>query len=343
MLAVSPDGLKALVRRLAILCSSLGLMAGVLVQVLPASGEDLERPGYGSGPAPRLYVPMAPDVNGNVLLFGGCEFENVQYFGDTWIWDGQAWTELHPAHSPQPRCGHEMAYDAARREVVLFGGFSKRGYFRHTWTWDGADWTKHRPPTTPSSRYHMGLAYDATNEEVVLFGGADGFYLGDTWTWDGTNWTKHPRRPAPFERFGTAMAYDDVGREVLLFGGAFQCYEQECPLRDTWTWDGVMWNQERPASSPPARALMSAAYDAARQRVVLFGGLGYSGRNLRDTWTWDGQEWNREIPARSPPSRFGFGLAYHAAMQEVVLFGGFRHGTYLGDTWTWDGADWTQQ
>jgi hypothetical protein len=33
-----------------------------------------------------------------------------------------------------------MAYDAARQEVVLFGGY-RPGVVGDTWTWDGSTWT----------------------------------------------------------------------------------------------------------------------------------------------------------------------------------------------------------
>ena len=42
--------------------------------------------------------------------------------GDTWTWDGTTWTQQHPAASPPARYGASMAYDAATRGVVLFGG-----------------------------------------------------------------------------------------------------------------------------------------------------------------------------------------------------------------------------
>ena len=81
------------------------------------------------------------------------------------------------------------------------------------------------------------------------------------------------------------------------------------------------------------------AYDAARQRVVLFGGSQSSGY-LSDTWQWDGTNWTQAAPANSPPARTLFAMTYDAARQRVVLFGGQSSG-YLGDTWRWDGANWT--
>ena len=82
-----------------------------------------------------------------------------------------------------------MAYDAARGEVVLFGGF---GHARlgDTWTWDGTDWTKQHPAHSPDARQEMGMTWDDARGHVILFGGFDGAALGDTWTWDGTDWSE---------------------------------------------------------------------------------------------------------------------------------------------------------
>ena len=93
---------------------------------------------------------------------------------------------IGPMH-PSPRTPG-CAYDAARSQVVLFGGFDGIQFYRDTWTWDGSAWTERTPAHSPSARSYTGMAYDAAREEVVLFGGYDGGSLGDTWTWDGTDW-----------------------------------------------------------------------------------------------------------------------------------------------------------
>src|SRR5262245_7832017 len=83
---------------------------------------------------PVLTNPgMAYDAaDGQVVLFGGAGQPN--YRNGTWTWDGTAWTERHPKHSPSPRTAMGMAYDAITKEVVLFGGGGD-GFQRGTWTW----------------------------------------------------------------------------------------------------------------------------------------------------------------------------------------------------------------
>jgi hypothetical protein len=41
--------------------------------------------------------------------------------GDTWTWNGSAWTKQSPATSPSVRVDPAMAYDTASGDV-LFGG-----------------------------------------------------------------------------------------------------------------------------------------------------------------------------------------------------------------------------
>src|SRR5438093_1603782 len=122
--------------------------------------------------------------------------------------------------APTARYGPAMAYDAARGQVVLFGGHgSTRALFDDTWTWDGTDWTLRTPVHHPSPRSYTTMAYDAARGQVVLFGGDNGMTFGDTWTWDGTDWTQRTPVHAPSTRAGEGMAYDAARGQVVLFGG----------------------------------------------------------------------------------------------------------------------------
>jgi len=86
-----------------------------------------------------------------------------------------------------------MAYDAARRVTVLFGGWDG-SYPTDTWTWDGTNWTRMSPSASPPGRQNGAMAYDAVRHVVVLFGGwtccVYGGDFSDTWEWDGLNWTQ---------------------------------------------------------------------------------------------------------------------------------------------------------
>jgi hypothetical protein len=101
-------------------------------------------------PGFRFFPAMAYDsVRQEIVLFGGfiargsaCDAD----FDDTWIWDGAEWSQ-RVVPGPPRRGAAKMAFDAARRQTVLFGGvkFCEGGEFRQTfrndtWLWDGAAW-----------------------------------------------------------------------------------------------------------------------------------------------------------------------------------------------------------
>jgi len=183
-------------------------------------------------PPPHAFntEQMAFDAStGTVLLFGGFG-PNGTYFGDTWIWNGITWSERLPATSPSPR-NTTLTYDAATKQVILFGGASSEGLLDDTWTWNGVTWTQHFPPSSPSPRVNIGLAYDPKIGKVVLFGGinSDSQSLGDTWTWDGTTWTQiQSIGTSPSPRWSPSFAYDPQFEGALLFGGGYG------PVNQTW-------------------------------------------------------------------------------------------------------------
>jgi len=240
-----------------------------------------------------------------------------------------------------------MAYDSARNRVVLFGGHggnSGGGYLSDTWELDGKNWTQIKPTTSPPYRYSHAMTYDAARQRVVLFGGYTHlvpFDLSDTWEWDGKNWTQAKPTTSPPARHSSAMVYDSARQRVVLFGGYDSVNTGPGILGDTWEWDGKNWTQIKPTTSPPARGALAMAYDAARQRVVLFGG-GDGRGYLTDTWEWDGKNWTQIKPTTSPSARRHHAMAFDSARNRVVLFGGYHSSGYLADTWEWDGKNWTQ-
>jgi hypothetical protein len=89
-----------------------------------------------------------------------------------------------------------------------------------------------------------------------------------------------------------------------------------------------------------AREHHAAAYDAARDRTVVFGGS-VGNTYLGDTWLFDGTEWIPVTPANSPPIRRQHMMAYDSVRERVVLYGGWNGSARLNDTWEWDGNNWT--
>jgi len=261
--------------------------------------------------------------------------------------DGQAgasWLQLHPGSAPSPRAGESMTDDAARHEIVLFGGIGAAppGILHDTWVWNGTTWRQEHPISSPPARAFAGMAYDGATRQIVLFGGsgANAGVLDDTWIWNGHAW-QHRRPPAsPPARSEVSLAYDAATKTVVLFGGSSPRGMAEPKLyNDTWTWDGRTWTEQKPARSPPARSQAAMAYVAVTARVTLFGGA--IGRQLADTWTWNGRTWAMQHPTTAPPARASAGVAYDAHLRRMVLFGGVNI-QGLTDTWTWNGATWAK-
>ncbi len=74
-----------------------------------------------ASPTPRTEAAMAYDrEHGLTVLFGGTVPLGGAALGDTWLWDGVAWTSPNITNAPSPRFGMAMAYDPRRqrRRVV---------------------------------------------------------------------------------------------------------------------------------------------------------------------------------------------------------------------------------
>ena len=208
------------------------------------------------------HVMAYSAVDGGVLVQGGRWHDAGAVEAsrnDLWLYDG-TWSLLDDGAGVAPLAvgEHAAAYDAARGELVLFGGavYPQAGspcpgnpdvntvgrcIYAETWVWasEAQAW-RHRTAsaTRPSGRHLHAMAYDVKRGRTVLFGGfskagvegctsagqstSDFCYLGDTWLWDGASWTRYvPPAGAPYPdpRARHAMVWDPVRETVLLFGG----------------------------------------------------------------------------------------------------------------------------
>ena len=286
---------------------------------------------------------------GEVVMFGG-QVGNPPStaVNETWVWNGTTWTRRNVT-APPARANHVLAFDAARGEVMLFGGLStSTTAYNDTWAWNGATqtWVGRMPATSPGARQAHAGAFDTTRGELVTFGGLVGVganaYGRDTWAWSSAlqTWAKKSPLASPSARYGHTLVFDSNRKEVLLFGGWSGASSNE-----TWVWNGATqsWAQRTPAVSPPPRFAHAVAFDSARNEVVLFGGFGY----WDDTWVWDGtaQTWTARAPPSRPRGRDAHAMVFDSARGEVVLFGGYSSAGYENDTWVWNGAaqTWTQR
>ena len=204
-------------------------------------------------------------------------------------------------------------------------------------------------------------AFDSGRGVTVLFGGTSGIDFAHTWSpetyeYDGTS-VSNPSSSGP-GRHSHAMAYDARHSVTVLFGGVGERPPGEptdLGTNETWLWNGSTWSQActTGCTAPPARFDHAMAYDSARGRVVVFGGVPNGDpfvTRLEDTWEWDGSTWIKRCGEPSPcgpPARSDHTMAFDAAHGEVLLYGGStfdgQESEYPQDLWAWDGNTWTQK
>ncbi|HEX5050583.1 MAG TPA: hypothetical protein VFZ65_02315 [Planctomycetota bacterium] len=215
-----------------------------------------------------------------------------------------------------------------------------------------AQWAEATPTPAPSARKAAVMAYDPFSDSVLLFGGFGGTGLGtmynDTWTYDGTNWTQRAPATSPPAKFFSSVAFD-LGRQVFVLYGGNATYTSP-GTNDTWEYDGATWTQRFPANNPGTLGLHAMAYDSARNRVVLYGGMpgGNPIVDSNQTWEYDGVDWTLRTPATNPGRLEAHAMCFHAGLGKTILFGGVNatSGAPLpvdtDKTWAWDGTNWAE-
>jgi hypothetical protein len=207
-------------------------------------------------PPPRRDATLVYDAAiGQLILFGGYGTDTKSPLNDTWTWDGQTWTQQHPATSPSARLNASMAYDAAMRTVVLFGGDDMGApipLLTDTWTWDGTKWTQQHPATSPEVRF--------TNDGTLY-----GAYSSPT-----------------------AMVLDEASQQVILtLAGGENSDKQK--IQVSWAWNGRTWTQQSVQHLPEQK--MYLFYSAAQKTVYAFA-TSITMSTFNDSlWRWNGKTW----------------------------------------------------
>jgi hypothetical protein len=304
----------------------------------------------GAKPPPRAWTGITYEsANARIVLYGG--WSGTFSYIDTWAWNGSSWTQL--PNGPTARDSHAMVWDPGRGRSVVFGGFSAdvRELVGNTWTgpFNDVRW--------PPADDEHAIAYDplvqSGHRRIFLYGGGsphvwETFHFGNnngTLTWR-FPWLFPPGSVAPGGRIGHAMVWETPRNRAILFGGRQRINGVIGPvLGDTWSFTrtpGVVdptWISV--GGGPPARYDHAMVYDAAHDRIVLFGGRNAAGAPLGDTWLWNGSFWSPG--PGGPPARYDPAMAYDPVRGVVVLFGGDDGAQKLGDTWEWDGSGWAQR
>lgn len=216
--------------------------------------------------------------------------------------------------APPARTGAVAAFDAARSDVVLFGGegLDDKGApvgFNATWTWDGSAWKRREAKTAPPAQPLSSMAWDPGGRSVVLVTAA-GPAAVETWSWDGTTWTQVHTKTAP--PFGALVTAPDLGGLLLVSSSGIFGY------------GGGDWHR-LPVTGTPALPGASVAFEPSAHRALLLSGDA--------VWAFDGHAWTRLGAGAAPSPRTGAALARDPNGAGLLFFGGTTGVLLLGDTW----------
>jgi MYXO-CTERM domain-containing protein len=114
----------------------------------------------------------------------------------------------------------------------------------------------------------------------------------------------------------------------------------------------AVWQKVGSSTAADGCYLQAAAFDEARNVVVMFGGIVTDPSYgiitpSQDTWEWNpttGKWTRRTLDGSKPDARSGAAMVYDSARAKLILFGGRAgSGFNLEDTWEWDPATgvWT--
>lgn len=134
---------------------------------------------------------------------------------------------------PSGRGGQVLAYDTARKNVLLFGGGSYESGGNELWRLDVGRkcWGQLFPTgTAPSARAYHGWAYDSAHDVFLLHGGSpsddNAGRLSDTWLYNPrTNaWTSLSPATTPTTNRFVYMTYDPQFDQFVMFNDSSEIW-----------------------------------------------------------------------------------------------------------------------
>lgn len=107
-----------------------------------------------------------------------------------------------------------------------------------------------------------------------------------------------------------------------------------CLLMISEVLHGQSWNRINTTNNPPPRSNASCIYDAAANRIIIFGGRNLKG-NLNDVWALNlsSNVWQQIIPSGSaPPPRFTQNAFFDSSSYRMIIWSGQGAELY-NDVW----------
>ena len=310
-----------------------------------------------SGPLPLARLQHGAVYHPNqqrMVVFGGRDALGGDSFDDVWqltLGTTPAWNPIFPSGSAYPpRHAFSMVYDPVRQRAMIFGGTVQEDVelkFNEVLglTLVGPPtWTRPVNEIRPFPREKHSAVIDAPRNRMVTFGGttSTGTLYNEAWTLDLTEiqgWTLlAPSGTPPAGRFDHAAIYDPVGQRMIVFGGWNGAGVYFAGVSQLSLTGSPAWSTIAAAGSPPAsRSGHTAVYDAARNRMLVFGGIAGSTvfNDVRALSLGASPTWTLLTPTGVPPAgRHGHVAIYDPLRDRMIIARGVGNGgASLDDVW----------
>jgi len=320
------------------------------------------------GPSARYQAATIYDSGSDTLIiFGGQHTDTSLNYNDLWWANNVTKTACLPpcalqwtrptgnvSNIPTARFGHTAIYDPVNLRMMVFAGaqgvqtpapcLNDVHVLQYPSGVGGAlAWFKLSPAGgPPAARFSHTAVYDATDNEMIVFSGNNcgTTYYNDVWVLKNANglggspvWKPlSPSGPAPGVRAFSSAVYDPTNDRMIVFGGW-----NGAAYGDLWVLahaGGVSgspaWTQLTPGQpTPAARFGHTAVYDAANNRMIVYGGSATRQSNLSDTWVLSNANglggaafWTLTVPGGNAQQRSGHSAVYDPASNKMIVFGG---------------------
>ena len=145
------------------------------------------------------------------------------------------WIQKRGRVNPPPRSGPALAYDPARRAVLLVGGYGLPSKSGDTWLWDGSNWRELQLRFKPARLSGAKLTWYSAASSMILSGGLrvfGGTNSPDTWALTDAGFVKLAVDDTTKQALGTPAAIlDDSNR------GRLRCFYGGRTMSASWHWD----------------------------------------------------------------------------------------------------------
>ncbi|MCI4355714.1 MAG: hypothetical protein L3K18_01035 [Thermoplasmata archaeon] len=305
------------------------------------------------GPAFCGAGALAYDSSDQVVVFWGNAL--CRSAGDTWTYQGGAWTNVTGASAPPVAIGANVANDPSVLGLLYFGGCCANGTGGWTWSYSARTWTNRSSSVSaePTADSYGAMSYDSTDRGVVLVEGptASSFSTSyHTWFFNGS-WSAEPTAPVPSTngRIAPGLADDPTDHYVVLVPSWNGTVNRTGP---SFHYANGTWSKG-PLQTGLSESLYPALdYDPSAKvagDLLLEPTVGGAIQGATTTWLYHGGNWTNLTGATNGPgARAEIAMTYDAADGYVLAFGGCACQPNVNvsgaksDTWKFSKGNWTQ-